>query len=244
MRTLPLFYQEISGILPAARQKRFTTVHSEMTVIYWKIGERIIEKELQGGNRSEYGTFVNKDFSKDLTKRFGKGFSVTNIKNFRQFYLVFRGKSTAGPRHKELSWTHYRIIMRLKDLDARQYYVREAAEKNWSTRQLARNINEQYYNVSPPNYKVTPPKNKGCLSNNKACPSNNKGRLSNRELSCEKKLEEKRAARAALDQIYRDIAAMAAKVSTPDSVSNSDLATALYWGPERDGGKRFPDRPS
>jgi hypothetical protein len=218
MRTLPLFYQEISRILPAARQKRYSTVHSEMTAIYWKIGERIVEKEQQGENRSEYGAFVTKDFSKDLSEQFGKGFSITNIKNFRQFYRVFREKPTVGPLYKELSWTHYRIIMRVEDPDARQHYIREAAEKNWSTRQLARNIRAHYY----------------------------KSGLSSRELSRKKRHEERLAARAALNQIYCEIAAMAAKISIPDPVSDSHSATtlnpaSLHSAPDRPDGSP-PDR--
>jgi hypothetical protein len=200
MRTLPLFYQEISRILPAARQKRYSTVHSEMTTIYCKIGERIVEKELQGENRSEYGTFVNKYFSKDLSKQFGKGFSICNVKNFRQFYHVFRDKPTASPPYKELSWTHYRILMRVADPDARQYYIREAADKNWSTRQLARNIKAVF----------------------------NKSGLSTREVNRKKRFEERKAARAALNQIYCEITAMATKMSTPNPGADSNSATTLH----------------
>ena len=222
MRTLPLFYQEISRILPAARQKRYSTVHSEMTTIYWKIGERILEKEQQGENRSEYGTFVIKDFSKDLSKQFGKGFSISNIKNFRQFYRVFREKPTASPLYKDLSWTHYRIIMRVADPDARQHYIREAAEKNWTTRQLARNIKAVF----------------------------NKSGLSTRELNRRKRFEERRAARAALNQIYLEIAAMAAKIGNPDPGADSHSATTLHLAPGKSDGSTLgrpyespPDRP-
>jgi hypothetical protein len=208
MRTLPLFYQEISRILPAARQKKYSTVHSEMTTIYWKIGERILEKEQQGASRSPYGAYITKDFSKDLSKQFGKGFSISNIKNFRQFYRVFREKPTAGPLYKELSWTHYRIIMRVGDPEARQHYIREAAEKNWSTRQLARNIKTFFY----------------------------KGSLSNQELSRRKRNEERKAARAALNQIYCEIAAMAAKMSTPDPGADSRSATMPHPTPDKSNG--------
>src|ERR1700759_1517716 len=134
MRTLPFFYQEIGRILPAGRRKRHSIVHPEMTTIYWKIGERMMEKEQCGESRAEYGTFVTKEFSKDLSKQFGKGFSISNIKNFRQFYRVFREKPTSITLHKELTWTHYRILMRVGDPAARQHFIRQAADRNWSTR--------------------------------------------------------------------------------------------------------------
>jgi len=83
------FYKDISKILLDARKKVYATINSEMVMAYWQIGKRIIEEEQAGEKRAEYGTFLVKQFSERLTEEFGKGFSVANVWNFRQFYQIF-----------------------------------------------------------------------------------------------------------------------------------------------------------
>lgn len=145
MKSLVTFYEDVSRILQEARQKTYIAVNTEMIIAYWQIGRRIVEEEQKGEKRAEYGVYLVKQLSKKLSKEFGRGFSVTNIENFRLFYLAFPENKISHAVRRELTWTHYRSIMRVEDPDARRYYLTEAADQHWSTRQLDRNINTLYY---------------------------------------------------------------------------------------------------
>lgn len=145
MKSLSHFYKDISDILSEARKKAYVSVNTEMVMAYWKIGKRIVEEEQSGEKRAEYGTFLVKQLSIRLSKEFGKGFTEPNVRNFRQFYLTFPETEIHYALRSELTWTHYRSIMRVEDPDARKYYITEAADQNWGTRQLDRNINTLYY---------------------------------------------------------------------------------------------------
>ena len=106
----------------------------------------ILENQLleeQGGNeKAEYGTGLLKELSKQMTQDFGKGFTVANLKNMRQFYLPF---PIGYALRSELSWTHYRLLMRVENENAREFYMQEAVKSQWSTRQLERQINSFFY---------------------------------------------------------------------------------------------------
>ena len=108
---------------------------------YFQIGKSIVEEQ-NGEERAEYGTGLLKELSNQMTRDFGKGFTVANLKNMRQFYLTFP-KSYA--LRSELSWTHYRLLMRVENENARQFYMEEAVKSQWSTRQLERQINTFFY---------------------------------------------------------------------------------------------------
>lgn len=112
-----------------------------MIEAYWNIGKSIIKE--QGGNeKAEYGTGLLKDLSKRMTQEFGKGFTVANLKNMRQFYLTFPNSYAL---RSELTWTHYRLLMRVENENARTFYTQEAIRSQWSTRQLERQINSFFY---------------------------------------------------------------------------------------------------
>lgn len=135
------FYNEIKQILSSARSKAYASVNFVMVEAYWSIGKSIVEK--QGGDaRAEYGTALLKEVSKHLTADFGKGFTEANLKNMRQFYLTFQNSYAL---RSELSWSHYRLIMRVENEKAREFYLEECAKANWSTRQLERQINSFFY---------------------------------------------------------------------------------------------------
>jgi predicted nuclease of restriction endonuclease-like (RecB) superfamily len=109
---------------------------------YWEIGEQIY-KECGESDRAEYGKRVLKDLSERLTAEFGKGFTETNLKYMRQFYLAFPIRHAL--RDQSLSWTHYRLIMSVENPRAREFYVDECAKCGWSTRQLERQIHSFFY---------------------------------------------------------------------------------------------------
>ncbi|MSS92008.1 MULTISPECIES: PDDEXK nuclease domain-containing protein [Eisenbergiella] len=112
-----------------------------MVEAYWNIGKSIVEQ--QGGeDKAEYGVRLIEELSKQMTNDFGKGFTVANLKNMRQFYLTFPIRYAL---RSELSWTHYRLLMRVENDNARQFYTEEAIKSNWSTRQLERQINSFFY---------------------------------------------------------------------------------------------------
>ena len=135
------FYDEIKNILITARNKVYQTANFAMVEAYWNIGKSIIEE--QGGNeKAEYGTGLLKELSKQMTQDFGKGFTVANLKNMRQFYLTF---PNGYALRSELSWTHYRLLMRVENDKAREFYMQEAVKSQWSTRQLERQINSFFY---------------------------------------------------------------------------------------------------
>ena len=112
-----------------------------MVHAYWEIGQRIMEE--QGGKeRAAYGRALVKELSRRLTQDFGRGFTETNLKYMRQFYLAFSKGHTLCD---ELSWSHYRALSRVSDPAARAWYEREAVKQGWSVRVLERNISTQYY---------------------------------------------------------------------------------------------------
>ena len=135
------FYDEIRNILHTARNKVYQTANFAMVEAYWNIGKSII-KEQGGEDKAAYGTGLLKELSEQMTRDFGKGFTVANLKNMRQFYLTF---PNGYALRSELSWTHYRLLMRVENKNAREFYMQEAVKSQWSTRQLERQINSFFY---------------------------------------------------------------------------------------------------
>lgn len=109
---------------------------------YWNIGKEIVEEEQRGENRAEYGKFVVQSISERLTKEYGKGYSKQNLWYMKQFYLMF---PILHALSGELSWTHYRLLMKLKNDEIRSFYMIETIENNWSSRELDRQISSLLY---------------------------------------------------------------------------------------------------
>lgn len=139
------FIQEIKQILSMARQQAYVAVNAAMVQAYWQIGKRIVDEEQGGEHRAAYGEELLKTLSKELTRELGKGFSYANLRNFRQFYLTYPDEEICYALRSKLTWTHHRLIMRVEDPSAREYYLKECEEQNWSSRVLERNISTLYY---------------------------------------------------------------------------------------------------
>lgn len=180
-------YQRIREILESARAGVARTVNTTQVVANWLIGREIVEEEQRGKKRAGYGEHLVTELSGKLTADFGKGYSVTNMEHFRDFYITYpdliperiphaargelrapssdtafqsaaqishalRGELAVGHKggdqswlpgrlHSNLSWTHYRILLRVDSPDARAFYEIEAIKNNWSARELERQIN-------------------------------------------------------------------------------------------------------
>ena len=114
------FYIEIKTLLANARNKVYQTIDTTMTETYWQIGQRIVEEEQNGKERAEYGKGLIKNLSSELSKEFGNGFSVDNLKNMRRFYLTYQKSETASHQFK-LSWSHYIFLTRISNKDERNF---------------------------------------------------------------------------------------------------------------------------
>lgn len=132
-------YQGIRNTLAEARSKAYSAVNSAMVEAYWEIGQQIDEAV---GERAEYGKGLLKYLAGQLTAEFGKGFNESSLRRMRQFFKTFPNRATLW---HELSWSHYRLLMKLKDDSRREFYGRECVESAWSVRQLERQINSFFY---------------------------------------------------------------------------------------------------
>ena len=153
------FVHDISNILEQARQRAKTAVNISMVYAYYEIGKRIVLEEQQGEQRAAYGQQVLSELSRYLTSQFGKGFSVANLKNIRQFYLVYSNDQIGetvfsqsvnlpivdNGRKFYLSWSHYLKLMRIENEDERHFYEIEAAKNGWSLSELKRQYNSSLY---------------------------------------------------------------------------------------------------
>ncbi len=137
-----ILYQNIRLTILEERQKVVVAVNSAMLNTYWKIGQYIVEDEQKGKNRAEYGKKLLPLLATQLTAEFGKGYTATNLKYMRQFYLAFPIRHAV---RDELSWTHYRCLLNVENSPAREYYVQESITGGWSTRVLDRQIKSLYY---------------------------------------------------------------------------------------------------
>lgn len=129
-------------IIEEARNTVYRTANFTMVQAYWNIGRAIVEEEQNGQDRAEYGQYILQELAKKLTKKYGKSYGERNLRYVRQFYRIFQNWNAV---RSELSWTHYRLLLRIENDQARQFYLQEAIDCNWSTRSLERQINKLYY---------------------------------------------------------------------------------------------------
>ena len=142
MQLAPTLLHEIKSIWLSARHRAYSQVNRTLIDAYWQIGQRIVLEEQKGEDRARYGAFLLRELAQRLTQELGKGMDERDLRQMRQFYLCFTDRGALRP---ELSWTHYRLLLRIEDSAARAYYAKETAEQGWGTRQLERNIQTGYF---------------------------------------------------------------------------------------------------
>ena len=153
------FLQQVCNLLDDARKNVKTAVNLSMVYTYYNIGRMITEEEQKGNDRADYGKYVLKELSLHLVERFGKGFSFTNLKQMRQFYMIY-SKDQIGQTLSDqfeniptvdtgrkffLSWSHYLQLMRITNIDERHFYEIEAVKNDWSLSELKRQFNSSLY---------------------------------------------------------------------------------------------------
>lgn len=169
------FVNDIKQIVSTAKFQSYKAINLMQVASNWLVGKRIVEQEQKGAAKAEYGRYVIRLASETLTQEFGKGYSETNVKSFRKFYMMFDkiliqktpsanlpiGQTLSAQFNSiellkhinqikqalpaELCWSHYERLMRVEDDTARLWYMQEAASQQWSFRTLDRNISSQYY---------------------------------------------------------------------------------------------------
>ncbi len=132
------FINRVTVIIEVAKGNIYNSVNSEMVKAYWFIGKEIVEEEQKGKERAEYGKSVIENLSKELNIKYGKGFDARNLRSMRQFYSTYKNWNAVSSK---LSWTHYKLLMRIEENNKRTFYELESINNKWSTRELDRQIN-------------------------------------------------------------------------------------------------------
>lgn len=141
---------DIRQLIAEARHQVQRNINTTMAKTYWHIGKRIIEEEQQGLKRAKYATELMPHLSRELSREFGKGFSETNLRQMRNFFLAYPIQQTASAElgnfpHPNISWSHYLFLMRLEDTAERKFYEIETAENRWDLKEMKRQFNSALY---------------------------------------------------------------------------------------------------
>ncbi len=153
------FLKSVSDLLVKSKNRVKTAINLTMVYTYFEIGKIIVEEEQKGRDRAKYGKYLIKELSNHLTARFGKGYSESNLKAVRRFYIVFSEDaigqtvftqfkdhpSTSTGRKFYLSWSHYLKLMRIEDVAERSFYEIESIQNNWSLSELNRQFDSSLY---------------------------------------------------------------------------------------------------
>ena len=133
---------EIKQIINDARAHAIRSVDFCRVQMYWAIGQRIVEKEQQGKERADYGTYLIKRLAQEIEPEYGSGFGERQLKFCRQFYKTY---PNGNALRSQLNWTQYRMLIQIPDPDKREYYELETVNEGWTGRQLERQINSMLY---------------------------------------------------------------------------------------------------
>jgi len=138
------FIEQIKHLIKEAQLGVIRSVNTIMVQTYFNIGKSIVEEEQNGNERAAYGKYLISELSKKLSEEFGKGFSKRNLEQMRQFYITYSIAQTV-PAQLKLSWSHYLVLMRVNNIDERNFYEIESFSNNWSLRELERQINSSLF---------------------------------------------------------------------------------------------------
>ena len=136
---------DIRNIIEEGRRRAFASAGQIAILTYWNIGRRIVEEEQSGNTRAAYGTMLIPDLAEKLTSEYGSGYSKRNLAYYRKFYLTFNDIEILHTRVQNLNWSHIRRLLSVNSPEAREWYLKTAAEDMWSVKTLDRNISSQYY---------------------------------------------------------------------------------------------------
>ena len=135
-------YSEACQVIESGRAAAYRAVNKNMTETYWKLGQLIVEEEQSGKERAEYGRYLIKELSQRLTLAYGEGYDKRNLFYMKQFYLTY---PIVNALRSQLTWTHYRLLLKVKNPNARLFYEEETVKNGWITRALDRQIHSFYY---------------------------------------------------------------------------------------------------
>ena len=152
-KKISYFYEDVVYLIQTARKSIVQNINLTMVCTYFEIGKMIVEQEQDGKERASYGKELLKGLSKRLCTQLGKGFSQRNLEQMRQFYLAYKIPQTLSAElvnyqktlKFQLSWSHYQLLMRIKNLNERQFYEIESIKENWSVRELKRQFDTGLY---------------------------------------------------------------------------------------------------
>ncbi|MDD2789381.1 MAG: DUF1016 N-terminal domain-containing protein [Sulfurimonas sp.] len=133
---------DIKTLITTSQQIAIRAIDFERVLLYWNIGKRIYDEVQGGDDRAEYGKAIIKNLSDELEPTYGSGYSYRQLYLFLQFYKVF---PIVNALRSQLSWTQYKLLLRIEDSDKREFYIAESTKNNWSSRELERQINASLY---------------------------------------------------------------------------------------------------
>lgn len=136
---------DVRSIIEEGRRRAFATAGQVAILTYWNIGRRIVEEEQQGNARADYGKGLIPTLADRLTAEYGSGYGRRNLAYYRRFYLEFSDLEILHTRVQNLNWSHIRRILSVSNPEAREWYLKTAADDMWSVKTLDRNISTQYY---------------------------------------------------------------------------------------------------
>ena len=134
--------QNVGETLEQGRRQAVYAVNSAMVQTYWEIGRQIVEYEQHGNEKAEYGSGLLNQLSKDLTIRYGNGFSLSNINKMRKMYLTYPILQTVSAK---LTWSHYVELLKIDDPLERSFYEKECEEEHWGVRELKRQMKSMLF---------------------------------------------------------------------------------------------------
>jgi predicted nuclease of restriction endonuclease-like (RecB) superfamily len=139
-----VLFSDLKKIIDSSRENVARTINSEITLLYWKIGERINTEILQE-KRAEYGQFIIKEIAQRLTLEYGNSFSEKNLRRMIQFSSIFPDFTIVSTLSRQLSWSHFTKLISIKESLKRDFYIEICQLEGWSVRQLKERIDSMLY---------------------------------------------------------------------------------------------------